>query len=161
MPDLELIDQSLLSAVSLQAATSPRLRKNYNFHRTEDELSHRLLNAIEPGSYLVPHRHMSKDETMIMLTGAMGLIIFDEQGNVKNTFLLAAHGDLKGVNIIRGTYHSLVSFETGTVFFESKLGPYEKLTSEEIASWAPAEGSTAAAEYYLQLRKLFSKGAGC
>ncbi|HNH35631.1 MAG TPA: WbuC family cupin fold metalloprotein, partial [Rhodocyclaceae bacterium] len=53
---LRLIDAALLDAVSNEAKASPRQRKNRNFHPTDNHPGHRLLNAIEPGSYVAPHR---------------------------------------------------------------------------------------------------------
>ena len=75
-----LIDQALLDSVSLEAGRNPRQRKNRNFHADDTAPAHRLLNAIEPGSYLMPHRHLdaNKDETMIVLRGRMGVIFFDD-----------------------------------------------------------------------------------
>ena len=52
-----LIDVELLDTVSAAAQTSPRGRKNHNFHTADAAQCHRLLNAIEPGSYVAPHRH--------------------------------------------------------------------------------------------------------
>ena len=42
------IDHRLLDAVSAAAAESPRQRKNYNFHPTDDFPAHRMLNALAP-----------------------------------------------------------------------------------------------------------------
>ena len=54
----------------------PRLRRNANFHKSESEPANRLLNAIEPGSYIRPHRHLdpNKDETMVVLKGSLGML---------------------------------------------------------------------------------------
>jgi cupin fold WbuC family metalloprotein len=60
---LRLLDRALLDAVSSDAAARPRLRANYNFHPADDFPAHRLLNAIEPGSYLPPHRHLDPNKT--------------------------------------------------------------------------------------------------
>ena len=43
----EIIDQALLQQVAEAGAASPRRRKNYNFHATDADASHRLLNAID------------------------------------------------------------------------------------------------------------------
>ena len=46
---MKIIDNGLLDEVSRQAAESPRLRMNYNFHDTLEANAQRLLNALEPG----------------------------------------------------------------------------------------------------------------
>lgn len=149
MSDL-FIDQSMLNAVSGQAATSARLRKNFNFHACDDDASHRLLNAIEPGSYVMPHRHLdpAKDETMIVLRGRLGVVIFDDVGNIIDAAVLAPGGERVGINIPHGTWHSVLGLEAGTVFFEAKAGPYRALVEAERAPFAPAEGEAGCAEFY-------------
>jgi cupin fold WbuC family metalloprotein len=140
------IDRHLLDEVSREAAASHRRRKNRNFHPADDYPAHRLLNAIEPDSYIAPHRHLdpTKDETMVVLRGRLGLIIFDDAGRIVRTEVLEAGGDLLGVDIPHGTWHTLVALEPGSVFFEAKAGPYAPLSEAERASWAPSEGSSAA-----------------
>jgi hypothetical protein len=43
---------------------------------------HRMLNAIEPGSYIRPHRHQSppKPESIIVLSGSLALVKFGGDG---------------------------------------------------------------------------------
>jgi cupin fold WbuC family metalloprotein len=153
-----IIDQALLDSISLQARESPRKRKNFNFHGSENDLSHRLLNAIEPGTYIPPHRHLdpNKDESMVMVRGKMGAVFFDADGNITQMAVLSAGGPVGAINIPYGTFHSLVALESDTVFFEAKAGPYALLTVEERAPWAPQEGETRAAAYLASLEKQFS-----
>lgn len=158
MKEAAYIDGGLLDRVSEAARTNPRLRKNHNFHGGEAEPSHRLLNAVEPGSYVMPHRHLdpNKDETFVVLRGRFGLVLFDEEGTVTHQTVLDCAGPVYGVTIPHGTFHSLVSLAPGSVFFESKGGPYAALTAEERASWAPAEQDPDSASYRARLEALFS-----
>ena len=152
-----LITTDLLDEVSAEAAASPRLRKNRNFHASDDAACHRLVNAIEPGSYIMPHRHLdpAKEETMIGLRGRLAVVLFDEAGNVTETAVLQAGGPAMGVNIPVGTFHMVLALESGTAFLEAKAGPYLPLTPEEKASWAPAEGEAGAAAFLASLVALF------
>lgn len=154
----EFIDGTLLDQVSEAARTSPRLRKNHNFHQSEADISNRLLNALEPGSYVVPHRHLdaAKDETFVVLRGRFGLVLFDESGDVTRQEVLDSAGPVFGVTIPHGTFHSVVSLAPGSVFFESKAGPYAALTPEERAPWAPAENDSSAETYRRWLEALFA-----
>ena len=150
---IRLIDNQLLTEVSREAAASPRGRKNRNFHAGDDHPANRLLNAIEPGSYVRPHRHLdpTKDETMVVLRGRLGLVEFDDAGGVLRAVLLAAGAAACGVDIGHGTWHSVLALEPGTIFLEAKAGPYRPLTTEEQAPWAPAEGTPEAQGYLDQL----------
>lgn len=156
--DVKIIDTVLLREVSGAAAVAPRRRRNLNLHRADTDVSHRLLNGVEPDSYVAPHRHMdpSKDETIVALKGRFGLVFFDELGNISGTAMISPGGSAVGVNIPHGVYHTLIALEPGSVFFESKAGPYLPLSPEERATWAPAEGSGEAPAYLESLRQLFA-----
>lgn len=157
--DIQVIHHRLLDEVSAQARSSPRLRKNYNFHAADMAPSHRLLNAVEPDSYIPPHCHAdaSKDETIVVLRGSLGVIFFDSHGAITQKILLTPGGDSMGVNIPHGVFHTLVALASGSVFFEAKAGPYTALTMQEKAAWAPLENDPQAPAYHAQLKKLFSE----
>jgi cupin fold WbuC family metalloprotein len=154
-----LIDQTLLDAVSLEASGSPRRRRNRNFHASDAAPAHRLLNAIEPGSYLPPHRHLdpNKDETMVVVRGRLGVVFFDDQGQVRQTAVLTAAGTVCGVNIPCTLYHTVLALDPGTVMLEAKAGPYLPLRENERAPWAPGEGEPEAAAYAQSLRERFAE----
>ena len=153
-----IIDQNMLDRITAEARGNPRLRKNFNFHPADDFCCNRLLNAMEPESYIRPHRHLdpAKDESMVMVRGRMGVLVFDEAGNVQNRVIIGAAGAAVAVDIPHGQFHTVVSLESGTVFFESKAGPYLALTEEEKGGWAPAEGETEAAEYLTRLKQMLT-----
>lgn len=155
---IRFIDQALMNELSAEAAASPRLRKNRNFHPGDDYPAHRLLNAAEPDTYIAPHCHLdpAKDETLVLLRGRMGVVIFDATGKVVLSRLMVAGGDCQGVDIPHGTWHTFVSMESGTVIIEAKAGPYRSVSEGEKASWAPAENDPAAVGYLARLRALFS-----
>jgi cupin fold WbuC family metalloprotein len=150
------IDTALLDAVSAEARNSPRGRKNRNFHTDNDQPGHRLINAIEPGSYIMPHRHLdpNKGETMVVLRGALGLVTFDAAGNVIEARKVSHGGTPLGMDIPCGTWHTVFALEPGTVFLEAKAGPYLPLSADEKATWAPEEGDPAAPAFLARLVKL-------
>ena len=157
MKRIALIDAALLDATSRLAAGTPRRRRNYNFHASDAAGCNRLLNAIEPGSYVRPHCHAdaSKDETLLVLRGALGVLEFEPDGRVSGSALLRAGGAAIGINVPHGTFHSLLALSPGTVFFEAKAGPYLPLEPAETAAWAPAEGSPQAEHYLDWMRSHF------
>jgi cupin fold WbuC family metalloprotein len=157
MKSPQIIDHAFLDSLSAQAKTAPRKRKNFNFHATETDPAHRLLNAIEPNTYIAPHRHLdpNKAESMVIVRGKLGAVFFDERGHVTGTAVLVAGGLVVAINIPVGTFHSLVALAADTVFFEAKAGPYAPLTLEERAPWAPQEGEPGVAEYLARLTAHF------
>ncbi len=146
-----------LDELSGLARASARRRKNYNFHYSDSDPSHRLLNAMEPDSYIQPHRHLdpNKDETLLVVRGRIGMIIFDDGGNIEYRAVLEPGGDPALVNIPCGVFHTWVSLEPGRIFFETKAGPFIPLSREEKAPWAPEENAETVPDYLGSLRDLF------
>jgi len=158
MSKVEFIDQALLQHVAEAAAASTRRRKNYNFHTNDGDACHRLLNGMEMDSYIPPHCHLdaSKDETILILRGKVGMVLFDPAGAISHSVVLQAGGASLGINIPHGQIHTLVALEPGSVFFEAKAGPFVPLSAQEKAAWAPTEGSPDAQRYLTQLKELFA-----
>lgn len=156
---MKVVTSELLQQVADEARLSPRLRKNHNIHPADESRCHRLLNAIEPASYIRPHRHLDpeKDEAFIIMSGRLGIIIFGDDGNVAGTVELSQGKGNLAADIPHGVYHTAVSLEPGTVFYEAKAGPYLPLTEAEKAVWAPEDHDAVAAAAYLEeLRGLFT-----
>ena len=153
---MKIVTRELLHQLTESARTSPRLRKNHNLHPSDESRCHRLLNAIEPASYIRPHRHLDpeKDEAFILISGRLGIILFSDTGEVTETVMLSHQAGLVAADIPSGVFHTAVSLEPGTVFFEAKAGPYLPLNESETAAWAPPEGADGAVQYLEQLQKL-------
>lgn len=139
---MKRIDQTLLATLSAQAAASPRLRAHHNLHPQLDDKVQRLCIAMEPGTYVRPHRHMQPEtwEILLILSGAVALLIFDKSGRVLERIDLAAGGEVTAVEIPANTWHAVASMKAGTVVFEVKQGPYAPITETNYAPWSPADG---------------------
>jgi cupin fold WbuC family metalloprotein len=152
---MKIINRQVLDQLSEIAQHDPRLRKNWNIHPADDSPAHRLLNALEPASYIRPHRHLDplKDETFLIIRGRMGIFLFDEGGKITGSVLLDATGETVGIDVPAGVFHTAVSLQKGTIFFEAKAGPYRPLMEEEKAAWSPEEGSAQVGDYLFSLKK--------
>ncbi len=160
MNRVRIVDAAFLEVMSEAARALPRLRKNFNFHASDADACNRLLNAVEPGSYVRPHRHLdaAKDETFVVVRGRFGFAAFDDEGKVTLAAVVAAGSERCVVNVPHGIFHTLVALAPGSVFFEAKGGPFLPLSEAEFAPWAPPEGSSEAASYRERLERLFGEG---
>ncbi|HEY6007393.1 MAG TPA: WbuC family cupin fold metalloprotein, partial [Geobacteraceae bacterium] len=122
---MKTINQKTLDDLTRQARENPRLRKNLNLHPSDASRGHRLFNAVEPASYIPPHRHLDpeKDETFYIVRGRLGVLTFSPAGEVLESALIEEGGDLLVADIPHGVYHTAVSLAAGTIFFEAKAGP--------------------------------------
>ncbi len=146
---MKIIDRTLLDETSLRARSSVRGRMNHNFHHHLEDPFHRLLNALEPGTFLPAHRHRDKDEGIVLLRGRVASFIFDEEGSIIQQTVVDPREKVYGFDIPAGEWHGLLVLESGTVLYETKAGPYRPLEPDEIAFWSPAPDDRPAIEAYL------------
>ena len=149
---MEFIDDSLLSEVADKARQAERLRINYNFHRTTDEVVNRLLNVMNRGSYLPVHRHLSPDrtESCVVVKGKIGLSIYDNLGREVERRVVGPDCGCYGFDIEAVVWHGLVVLEDDTTLFEIKQGPYAPITPENLAPWTPAVDDKQAVEKFIK-----------
>jgi cupin fold WbuC family metalloprotein len=155
--DLVVLSRTLVESVTEASRTNPRRRILLPFHKSEAELLHRMLNVIQPDSYVRPHRHQEppKTEAWVVLRGALAFFTFEEDGRVRDCLALEAGGEAFGVDLAPGIFHGLLVLAPDTVIYEVKTGPYAPVDDKAFPSWAPAEGSPEVASYLVRLREEF------
>jgi cupin fold WbuC family metalloprotein len=151
-------DDRLLDAVTARARSVARRRHMHNFHGDYAEPLQRMLNALEPESYVQPHRHRpgSDVEVFVALRGRLGVLEFDEAGGACAALVLDPAGPVRGIEIPPGIWHTILALSPGTVVYEVKLGPYDPAGAKDPAPWAPPEGHPDAPAYLARLRAAFA-----
>lgn len=145
-----LLDQAVEGA-----RQSPRLRMILPLHKSADATLHRMFNAMQPGTYIAPHRHFCppKAESILVLRGAMCFITFDDSGLVQQMIDVTVGSDVFGVDIEPGIFHTFLILQPDTVMYEVKPGPYAPIDDKDFATWAPREGDAAVAGYLAMLQQ--------
>ncbi len=154
---MKVFSVDYLNDLTAQAQGSPRKRQHRNVHESYADPCQRLFNAIEPGSYIRPHRHAAdpRDELLIAVRGYMALVTFDEQGMVTGGVRFGANrndeGLAVGVEVHANTWHTVIALEPGCVLLEVKAGPFDPNQPKDLAPWSPDEGAPEALPYLNQL----------
>lgn len=142
--DLFVLDAEAIARGAQAARSSPRRRIMLRVHRSGAEGVQRMINFLQSGSYIRPHRHPQPEcvENVTVLQGAVVFLIFDPQGGVISRHrLVAGRADACMVDIEQGVWHTLVPLADETVVLEIKRGPYDQRTDKQFATWAPEEGT--------------------
>ena len=103
-----------------------------DLRNSSTDASHRMLNAIEPGTDIPIHRHPTKDESFVVLRGKVRSTTYKDDGSVIDSVVLSQEDGLYGVDIPKGVWHKLESLESGSVVFECKEGPFVEHEVEGI-----------------------------
>lgn len=157
MSNPKVFDLDYFSALTGRAQAGLRLRQHDNIHASYTEPVQRLFNAIEPGSYIRPHRHWSdrRAELLVAVRGEMAIVLFEDDGTITKVHRLAP--DYYGPNAVLAmeltpsSWHTVVALEPGCVLLEVKAGPFDTKQAKDFAGWAPPEENRGAAKYYQDL----------
>lgn len=140
---MKQITATMLADLSAQAQASPRRRANHNLHVQLDDPIQRLAIAMEPDTYVRPHRHPHTWELLYPLVGHFVVLHFDAVGIVTARSVLG--NDAALIENPAGGWHAVHSLDAGGVIFEVKQGPYRPIADADYAPWSPAAESADAA----------------
>lgn len=126
------IDNELLDKLTERAKINPRRRMHYDLRDSEEEMSMRMLNAIEPETVIPIHRHAETSEDVIVLRGEAMEVLYDCQGQEVERYHLLAGSECVACHVPKGQFHTCKSLKSGTVIFEFKTGKYDPATTEDI-----------------------------
>ncbi|MFA5072383.1 MAG: WbuC family cupin fold metalloprotein [Nitrospirota bacterium] len=152
---MKRIDKAVLDNLVEKAQNAPRKRANFNLHQELNDPVQRLCIAMEPDTYVRPHRHSDPPswEVLTILRGALGVLFFDESGNVMERIVLDVKGPITTFEFPENTWHAPFSLEPGTVVFEVKQGPYKPIPEIHQAPWSPREDSSDASRFLAWCKK--------
>lgn len=135
-----------------ESRLSPRLRMLLPIHRTQEDLVQRMVNFLQPGTFIRAHQHPRDwaTETLLVISGCLGFVTFDENGEVLTVHRLGV-GEM--VDIEARVWHAVLALAEDTVILEIKRGPFNE-EDKVFASWSPSETSAEAPAHLSWLRGL-------
>jgi cupin fold WbuC family metalloprotein len=144
--DIEL----LRNAVS----RTPKRRARINAHPGHDDALHEMIIAIEPGSYIRPHRHHGKSEAFHIIEGNVDIVVFSEDGAIAEIVSLGEKGGPRPFyyRMSEPHFHTLIIRSDLLIVHEITNGPFRP-EGTLYAAFAPAEDDPAAAAYRAELIK--------
>ncbi len=152
---INTVTQDDFNALTEKASQVKRKRAHFNLHETLNANVQRLLMAMEPDTYICPHRHVEshKWEMFMLLSGKIDVLIFDDDGCLLSRIHMSPIAT-RVIQIPANTWHTYVAQQTETLALEIKEGPYIAQTDKEFAPWAPIENTQEATAFLERLRAL-------
>ncbi|MGQ0683671.1 WbuC family cupin fold metalloprotein [Bradyrhizobium sp.] len=143
-------DDRIIALLKEKALEAPRLRCRLCFHESADAAQQEMLIVMNRASYVRPHRHLGKVETLTVVEGTCDALLFDDAGNVTETIAMSPAGT-RGCFFYRmpsGIFHTLIFRSEWLVFLETTIGPFDRAMTE-VADWAPPETDPTEGHAYL------------
>lgn len=152
---MRIFNAQYRDAMYRQADASPRLRAHERLHEKSQDPVQRIVIALRYGTYVPPHKHPAGHdwELFQVVAGDVKLVIFNDDGMVKQTLRLGPDHENFAVQMPAGTVHSLVCMSDHALFIEVKQGPYREEDAKLVMRWAPGESDPQAVNYVKRLEK--------
>lgn len=148
-PDLPTLDDAHIVELRDAVRTSSRFRNRFCAHASSSDPLHEMIICLHAKTYVRPHRHLQKAESIHVIEGFADLVVFDEHGAIDRVIQLGPPGSnrIGYIRLQRPVFHTLVLRGENFVFHETTLGPWQ-IEGTEMAPWSPAETDVAAVVTY-------------
>ena len=142
------------------AKCSERKRIRICAHLDPTDLLHDMIIVILNDTYVRPHKHLNKAEAFHVIEGSLQVVIFEENGTVRNVVKLGSYssGETFFYRMSERAYHTVIPTSEFVVFHETTSGPFQK--EETIYPvWAPDDRDEPGRNRFLeQLRGQLNEG---
>lgn len=134
-------DRAALHVLSeaLQASINGRIR--LCTHKDGQDPLHEMFIVFSGNNYVMPAKHLDKDESLLLIEGEADYAFFDGIGNIINSIPLGAYGQADRQFFCRipsGTEHSLLVTSSRLIAKETTTGPFNRADTF-FSTWAPTE----------------------
>ena len=120
------------------AVPNARERVRLCSHHTAEELVHEMFIIHRKNTYVRPHKHLNKIESMMVLQGEVDYVTFDDQGCITGKISMGefSSGKIFYNRLDIQSYHMLIMKSDFVVFHEVTNGPFN-INKTIYPDWAP------------------------
>lgn len=127
-----------IRSLSKMALQSSRGRMRLCAHKKMTDPFHEMFVIHTGATYVRPHKHLGKAESMHVIEGKADVLLFSKDGRLEDVFRLSPYGGRSCFyyRIPQNTFHALIIRSKRFVFHEATPGPFDRLKTI-FAPWSP------------------------
>lgn len=147
--DLVRVGDEDIAFLKARVGATARKRIRLCAHRHVDDDLHEMLIVLDRGTYIRPHKHLDKAESLHIIEGTADVVFFDDAGDIVDVTPLGEYGSGRRFYYRLGgpRFHTLVPRSELLVFHETIRGPFRR-SDNVLAPWSPDEDDAAATAAY-------------
>lgn len=134
-----------------RAAATAKQRMRICAHPDSSDRLHEMLIVLTGKTYIRPHKHTNKSESMHIIEGLADAVFFDDAGKVSEIISLGDYASGKPFyyRIAEPRYHTLLIRSEFLVFHETTNGPFNRADTT-FAPWGPEESELASGQQFMK-----------
>ena len=123
---ISTIGSSELDTLKAALKASAKRRARINTHPDGEDTLHEMIIAIEPGSYIRPHKHPGKSEAFHIVEGEVDIVVFKDDGEIDQLVRLGAPGSGRSFyyRMSQPFFHTLIVRSDVLIVHEITNGPF-------------------------------------
>lgn len=144
--DVIKADNKFLEELIEKACQNDMGKYRYCLHESEESNIQEMIFVNLKGTYAPPDKHQYCAETKIILYGEAWIILFQEDGEIREIILASAQ-NTRLCRVEKGIYHAVVPISEQVVFYEIREGRFTSdMTTYPL--WAPKDASESEKKNY-------------
>jgi cupin fold WbuC family metalloprotein len=146
---ISAIGEGELTALKAAVKASAKRRARINAHPDGEDALHEMIIAIDPASYIRPHKHPGKSEAFHIIEGEVDIVVFTDDGEIDRVVPLGAPGSGRSFYYRMSTpfFHTLIIRSDILIVHEITNGPFRP-EATVFADFAPEESEPEKAAAY-------------
>lgn len=134
------LDRTTVQFLKEKALANDRRRIRLCAHQDVQDPLHEMFIVHTQSTYIRPHKHLRKSESLHVIEGTADIIVFDDSGTVVEVVPVGAHGTGRNFyyRLSDPAFHTLLITSKFFVFHETTNGPFKREESL-FAPWSPEE----------------------
>tara|TARA_B100001167_G_C16706715_1_gene274349 strand:+ start:210 stop:692 length:483 start_codon:yes stop_codon:yes gene_type:complete len=136
-----LVEKKWLKILKEQVEKSPKKMSRLLLHLNAEDKVQEMLIAFNKKTLISPNKSLNKSESLLIIEGKVLLILFDNDGKIKNKIIMQNDGDDQSVfmyRINKGEWHTMKALSKEVIVYEILEGPFTN-SSEEKPKWMPKD----------------------
>lgn len=123
-----------------KAHVSKTVRSRLCMHKNVDAKLHEMFIVHFRDTYVRPHKHLTKSESIHIIEGLADLIIFDNEGEITDVVSLGEYnsGEYFYYRMDEDFYSTIMINSDICVFHETTKGPFDRQKNTVPAAWSPS-----------------------
>jgi cupin fold WbuC family metalloprotein len=149
--DITIINNEKIDKLKAISKNNTRKRVRLCAHPDVTDSLHQMIIVHEKDTYVRPHKHIGKSESIHIIEGKVDVVVFDELGQILKVIQMGDYESNKPFihRMQIPTYHTLIIRSEYLIFHEITNGPFDRINTQ-FASWSPKETEFELIKNYLK-----------
>ena len=145
------VNQRMIDSLKERALVAKTVRSRMCMHPSPESDLHEMMIVHFRNTYVRPHKHVKKSESIHMVEGTADLVFFDGQGEIMDVIEMGEYKSGKNFyyRMNDDFFHTILIGSEVCIFHETTKGPFVKERDTVLAPWTPVNEDTKQVVVYM------------